>query len=148
VTVPFFPGRTDASQNKQMWIISVLEPQADGFNSIKNKIYRFCRRNVSWHTVLSCSSRNDVLVGGMRVKTTILMISKWSFHQTMALWMISCLGNNLDNLESDDATFIRENRSFGWRIKWVGTRFDNSELRGTRWVDEYTVCVRLIDCWD
>ena len=74
ITVPFTPGRTDASQEQtDVNHFAVLEPSADGFrNYINSQVYRIGRRNADRQSTTANvnSTGNDRLVGGMRVLNT------------------------------------------------------------------------------
>ena len=79
VTVPFTPGRGDATQEQtDVESFAVLEPIADGFRNYENKQYRF---NPAEHLVDKAqllgltAPEMTVLVGGMRVLGT-------NFHGT------------------------------------------------------------------
>ena len=144
VTVPFTPGRADASQKQtDVESFAVLEPEADGFrNYFKPK-----------HTVSSEEMLVDkaqllnltapemtVLVGGMRVLNTNFDLSKHGVftNQTEALtndFFVNLLDMSSTWKASADAKDVFEgcDRSTG-QLKWTGSRVDlifgsNSELR-------------------
>ena len=57
VTVPFTPGRTDASQEQtDVDSFAVLEPQADGFRNYARKGLEGLRGRDCWSTRRSCST--------------------------------------------------------------------------------------------
>jgi catalase-peroxidase len=71
VTVPFTPGRTDASQEQtDVDSFAVLEPQADGFRNYVARRASACRRGAAGRPaqLLTLSAPEmTVLVGGLRV---------------------------------------------------------------------------------
>jgi catalase-peroxidase len=71
VTVPFTPGRTDATQEQtDVESFAVLEPQADGFRNYQKAAYRVPAEEllVDKAQLLTLSAPEmTVLVGGLRV---------------------------------------------------------------------------------
>jgi catalase-peroxidase len=144
VTVPFTPGRADASQeHTDIESFAVLEPLADGFrNYLKSK-----------HTVTAeellidrsqllglTAPQMTVLVGGMRVLNTNFAGTRHGvFTQRPEVLSNDFFVNLLDmsttwkaSPEADDV-FEGRDRASG-ELKWTGTRVDlifgsNSELR-------------------
>ncbi|MFK7935927.1 MAG: catalase/peroxidase HPI [Saprospiraceae bacterium] len=144
VTVPFTPGRTDASQAEtDVESFSVLEPQADGFRN-----YAKTRFTVSAEELLvdkaQLMSLNapemTALVGGMRVLGTNFDGSKHGvFTDRPGTLSNDYFVNLLDmrttwSATSDtDEAFAGRDRRTG-EVKWTGTRVDlifgsNTELR-------------------
>ncbi len=145
VTVPFTPGRADASQEQtDVESFEVLEPAADGFrNYLKNK------HTVSAEEMLIDKSQlltltapeMTVLVGGMRVLNTNFDQSKNGvFTKQPGALTNDFFVNLLDMTTTWKAAsdtqqlFWGHDRTTG-ELKWTGTRVDlifgsNSELRG------------------
>lgn len=144
VTVPFTPGRMDASQDQtDVESFSVLEPQADGFrNYLKNKF------TVSTEELLVDKAQllnltapeMTVLVGGMRVLGANYDNSKHGvFTNKPGVLSNDFFTNLLDMSTSwkpvDDKKEIFEGSDRNTNtVKWTATRADlifgsNSELR-------------------
>ncbi len=144
VTVPFSPGRTDASQAQtDVESFAVLEPEADGFRN-----YVKTRYNVSVEEMLIDKAQLltltvpelTVLVGGLRVLNTNFNQSKHGVftHRPEALtndFFVNLLNMGMTWKATSDAkeTFEARDRMTG-ELKWTGTRVDlifgsNSELR-------------------
>ena len=143
-TVPFTPGRMDASQTQtDVESMAVLEPFADGFRN-----YQKAKSSVSAEELLIDRAQlltltppeMTVLIGGMRVLNTNFDGSKNGvFTQRPESLTHDFFVNLLDmNIEwqadsADEATFTGRDRKSGVD-KWRGTRVDlifgsNSELR-------------------
>ena len=153
VTVPFYPGRTDASQEQtDVESFAVLEPQADGFRNYVKTKYTVSAEEmlVDKAQLLTLTAPEmTVLVGGMRVLNTNFDQSQNGVFTKRTEALTNDFFVNLLDLgttwkavsESDDA-FIGSDRTAGG-IKWVGTRVDlifgsNSELRALAEVYGYT----------
>ena len=143
-TVPFTPGRTDASQEQtDEESFSYLEPAADGFRN-----YRKAKLAVSTeellidkaHLLTLTAPELTVLLGGLRVLNTNFDESRNGvFTSRPGLLTTDFFVNLLDmntvwKAVSDDKELYQgRDRSTG-EVKWTGTRADlvlgsNSELR-------------------
>ena len=144
VTVPFSPGRTDASQEQtDVESFAVLEPQADGFRNFVKTKYTVTAEEmlVDKAQLLTLTAPEmTVLVGGMRVLNANFDQSQNGVFTRRQEALTNDFFTNLLDFsttwkavsESDDA-FIGTDRKTG-AIKWVGTRVDlifgsNTELR-------------------
>jgi catalase-peroxidase len=144
ITVPFTPGRTDASQEQtDVASFAVLEPAADGFrNYFKSKHTVSAEEMLVDRAQLMRLSAPEmtVLVGGMRVLNTNFGQSKYGVFTKRAESLTNDFFINLldlgttwkASLESKDL-FEGRDRITG-ELKWTGTRIDlifgsNSELR-------------------
>jgi catalase-peroxidase len=144
VTVPFTPGRTDASQ-EQTDVVSfaVLEPVADGFRNYQKTKYAVSAEEllVDRAQLLTLTAPEmTVLVGGMRVLNANFGQSKHGvFTQRPETLTNDFFVNLLDmrttwKATSEDAdVFEGRDRATG-ELKWTGTRVDlifgsNSQLR-------------------
>ena len=144
VSVPFTPGRTDASQEQtDVESFAVLEPQADGFrNYVKTKYTVSAEEMLVDKAQLLTLTTPEmaVLVGGMRVLNTNFDQSQNGVFTKRPEALTNDFFVNLLDLcttwkavsESDDA-FVGSDRIVGG-LKWIGTRVDlifgsNSELR-------------------
>ena len=144
VTVPFTPGRTDASQEQtDVESFEVLEPYADGFRNYLRQKYSVSTEEllVDRAQLLTLTAPEmTALVGGMRVLGT-------NFGQTGhgvltsrpgALsndFFVNLLDLGLDWKAVDDSEEVFEGRDrASGELKWTGTRADlifgsNSQLR-------------------
>jgi catalase-peroxidase len=144
VKVPFFAGRTDASQEQtDVASFAVLEPQADGFrNYVKSKF------TVSDEELLIDKAQlltltvpeMTVLLGGMRVLNTNYDHSKTGVFTDKTDVLSNDFFVNLLDMQTtwkavsaSEDSFVGTNRISG-NIKWIGTRTDlifgsNTELR-------------------
>ena len=144
VTVPFAPGRTDASQEQtDVDSFAVLEPKADGFRN-----YLRTRPNVPAEELLVdraqlltlTAPEMTVLVGGMRVLGTNVGQSRHGVFTDRPETLTNDFFVNLLDMgtvwkatsEAEDE-FEGRDRATG-ELKWTGTRFDlvfgsNSQLR-------------------
>jgi len=144
VTVPFTPGRMDASQEQtDVESFSVLEPIADGFRNYQKAKYTVSAEAllVDRAQLLTLTpSEMTVLVGGMRVLDTNFGQTKHGvFTDRPEALTDDFFGNLLDMSTSWKATSADENLFEGSdrktsEAKWTGTRVDlifgsNSELR-------------------
>jgi len=144
VTVPFTPGRADASQ-KQTDIdsITVLEPAADGFRNYKKAKYTASAEDmlVDKAQLLTLTAPEmTVLVGGMRVLNTnfdrsqhgVLTRNPETLTNDFFLNLLD-FGTKWNAASEVQDVFEGRDRATG-AIKWTGTRVDlifgsNSELR-------------------
>lgn len=144
VTVPFTPGRTDASQ-EQTDVVSfaVLEPIADGFHN-----YLKAKQAVTAEEMLVdraqlltlTAPEMTVLVGGMRVLNANFAQSQHGVFTKRPGTLTNDFFVNLLDMSTtweatteDDDVFEGRDRATG-ALKWTGTRVDlifgsNSQLR-------------------
>jgi catalase-peroxidase len=144
VTVPFTPGRTDASQEKtDVEAIAVLEPAADGFRNYLKTKYTVSAEEllVDRAQLLTLTAPEmTVLVGGMRVLNANFGQSRHGVFTKRPETLTNDFFVNLLDMsttwkaasEADDA-FEGRDRATG-KLKWTGTRVDlifgsNSQLR-------------------
>ncbi|WP_346318035.1 catalase/peroxidase HPI [Chitinophaga sp. YIM B06452] len=144
ITVPFAPGRMDASQEQtDVESIGYLEPAADGFRN-----YRKSRSHVSTEALLIDKAQLltltapelTVLLGGLRVLGTNFDGSNHGvFTARPGLLTNDFFVNLLDMntawkaISEDKELYEGSDRATG-KVKWTGTRADlvigsNSELR-------------------
>ena len=144
ITVPFTPGRGDASQAQtDVDSFAVLEPQADGFRNYLNT-----RHNTSAEEMLVDKAQLmtltapelTVLVGGMRVLNANFDHSKHGVFTKRPETLTNDFFVNLLDLSTtwkaasnSQNVFEGRDRKSG-ELKWTGTRVDlifgsNSELR-------------------
>jgi catalase-peroxidase len=144
VTVPFTPGRADASQEQtDVQSFDALEPVADGFRSYTNSKYKIAAEEllVDKAQLLTLTAPEmTVLVGGMRVLNTNFDRSQHGvFTQTPEALTNDFFVNLLDfsvkwsALSDAQDVFEARHRATGEK-KWTSTRADlifgsNSELR-------------------
>ena len=144
VTVPFTPGRTDASQEQtDVESFAVLEPAADGFRNYLKTQYTVSAEEmlVDRAQLLTLTAPEmTVLVGGMRVLNTNFDQSQHGvFTKRPEVLTNDFFVNLLDLGTTWKATseaeelFEGRDRTTG-ELKWTGTRIDlifgsNSELR-------------------
>jgi len=144
VTVPFTPGRMDASQEQTDLIsVAVLEPIADGFRN-----YLKGRYTVSAETLLVDKAQlltltapeMTVLIGGMRVLNTNFGQSRHGVFTKRPEALTNDFFVNLLDMGTEwkavpDAKEVFEGRDRATgELKWTGTRVDlifgsNSQLR-------------------
>ncbi len=144
VTVPFTPGRTDASQD-QTDVVSfvVLEPAADGFRNYLKAKYSVSAEEllVDRAQLLTLTAPEmTVLVGGMRVLNANFGQSQHGVFTKRPETLTNDFFVNLLDMSTtwkataeDDAVFEGRDRATG-ELKWTGTRVDlifgsNSQLR-------------------
>ena len=144
VTVPFSPGRTDASQEQtDVHSFAVLEPAADGFRNYLKKRYAVSAEEllIDRAQLLKLTAPEmTVLVGGMRVLNTNFGQSQHGVFTNRPEALTNDFFVNLLDLgttwtavsESEDV-FEGRDRTTG-DLKWTGTRVDlifgsNSQLR-------------------
>jgi catalase-peroxidase len=144
VTVPFTPGRTDASQ-KQTDVKSffVLEPAADGFRNYLKTKYTVSAEEllVDRAQLLTLTAPEmTVLVGGMRVLNANFGQAQHGVFTKRPETLTNDFFVNLLDMNTtwkatskDDDVFEGRGRATG-KLKWTGTRADlifgsNSQLR-------------------
>ena len=142
VTVPFTPGRMDASQEQtDVDSFSVLEPIADGFRNYLKTKYSVSPEEllVDKAQLLTLTAPEmTVLVGGMRVLETSQsphgVFTKHSAALTNDFFVnLLDMGTEWKPLSKDEDVFEGRDRKSG-ELRWTGTRVDllfgsNSQLR-------------------
>ena len=144
VTVPFSPGRTDASQEQTDTIsFSVLEPKADGFRNFSKAKYAVTAEEmlIDRAQLLGLTAPEmTVLVGGMRVLNANYNKSQHGVFTKKPESLTNDFFVNLLDMDTawkpaaaDEDVFEGHDRKTG-ELKWTGTRVDlifgsNSELR-------------------
>ena len=144
ISVPFKPGRNDATQdNTDIESFSVLEPEADGFRNYSKNSFSVPAEEmlVDKAQLLSLTAPEmTVLIGGLRVLNANYRGSKNGVFTkaTQALtndFFINLLDINTTwkSISKDEDLFEGSNRKTG-DLLWTGTRVDlifgsNSELR-------------------
>ena len=144
VTVPFTPGRTDASQEQtDVESFAVLEPAADGFRNYLKTQYTVSAEEmlVDRAQLLTLTAPEmTVLVGGMRVLNTNFDQSQHGVFTKRPEVLTNDFFLNLLDLGTTwkatseaEELFEGRDRTTG-ELKWTGTRIDlifgsNSELR-------------------
>ena len=143
-TVPFTPGRTDASQEQtDVESFAVLEPVADGFRNYHKTKYAIKAEEllVDRAQLLTLTAPEmTVLVGGMRVLNTNFGQSQHGVFTKQPETLINDFFVNLLDMSTvwkatseDEDVFEGRDRATG-ELKWTGTRVDlifgsNSLLR-------------------
>ncbi|MBT4484346.1 MAG: catalase-peroxidase, partial [Candidatus Latescibacteria bacterium] len=144
VTVPFTPGRTDASQEQtDVESFAVLEPAADGFRNYLKTKYAVSAEEmlVDRAQLLTLTAPEmTVLVGGMRVLNANFKKSQHGVFTKRPETLTNDFFVNLLDMSTtwkatskDDDVFEGRDRITG-ELKWTGTRVDlifgsNSQLR-------------------
>ncbi|MBM4348807.1 MAG: catalase/peroxidase HPI [Deltaproteobacteria bacterium] len=144
VTVPFTPGRTDASQEQtDVKSFAVLEPVADGFRNYLKANYAVMAEQLlvdRAHLLTLTAPEMTALVGGMRVLKTNFGGSQHGVFTKRPEALTNDFFVNLLDMSTEwkpvagDANhFEGHNRKTG-EIKWTATRVDlvfgsNSQLR-------------------
>jgi catalase-peroxidase len=144
VTVPFSPGRMDASQEQtDVDSFSVLEPIADGFRNYLKTRFSVSAEELlvdRAHLMTLTAPEMTVLVGGMRVLNTNAGDTQHGVftQQPEALtndFFLNLLdmGTEWKALSPEEDAFEGRDRKTG-ELKWTGTRVDllfgsNSQLR-------------------
>jgi catalase-peroxidase len=144
VTVPFTPGRTDASQEQtDVASFAVLEPAADGFrNYLKAKNGRPAEELLVDRAQLLTLTAPEmtVLVGGLRVLNANFGKSQHGVFTRRPETLTNDFFVNLLDMRTtwkattqDENVFEGHDRGTG-ELKWTGTRVDlifgsNSQLR-------------------
>jgi catalase-peroxidase len=144
VTVPFTPGRTDASQEQTaMKSFAVLEPVADGFRNYLKTRFTVSAEDllVDQAQLLTLTAPEmTVLVGGMRVLNVNFGQSQHGVFTKRPETLTNDFFVNLLDMSTTwkaasevDDVFEGRDRATG-ELKWTGTRVDlvfgsNSQLR-------------------
>jgi catalase-peroxidase len=146
VSVPFNPGRGDATQEQtDVESFAVLEPAADGFRNYKNKQSRYTATAeemlVDKAQLLTLTAPEmTALIGGMRVLNTNFDQSKHGVFTTRPESLTNDffvnlldLGTTWKAISDSKDMFEGRDRKTG-DVKWTGTRADlifgsNAELR-------------------
>ena len=144
VTVPFTPGRTDASPEQTDEVsFSVLEPKADGFRNYQKTKYAVSAEEmlVDRAQLLTLTAPEmTVLVGGMRVLNANFGQSQHGVFTKRPQTLTNDFFVNLLDMRTtwkatseDEDVFEGRDRESG-ELKWTGTRVDltfgsNSQLR-------------------
>jgi len=144
VTVPFTPGRTDASlEQTDANSFGVLEPKADGFRNYQKSKYAVSAEEllVDQAQLLTLTAPEmTVLVGGMRVLNTNFGRSPHGVFTKRPETLTNDFFVNLLDMcttwrasAKDKDVFEGRDRATG-ELKWIGTRIDlifgsNSQLR-------------------
>ncbi|MCX2723540.1 catalase/peroxidase HPI [Roseibium salinum] len=144
ITVPFAPGRTDATQEQtDADSFAPLEPEADGFRNYRKTEYTTPAEEllVDKAQLLALSAPEmTVLVGGMRMLGTNYGGSKYGVFTDKADTLSTDFFVNLLDMgtvwkptSESEYVFEGRDRNTG-NLKWTATRFDlifgsNSELR-------------------
>ena len=144
VTVPFTPGRTDASQEQtDVESFAVLEPAADGFRNYLKTRYAISAEEllVDRAQLLTLTAPEmTVLVGGMRVLNANFGQSQHGVFTKRPETLTNDFFVNLLDMSTtwkatseDEDVFEGSDRETG-KLKWTGTRVDlifgsNSQLR-------------------
>ncbi len=144
LTVPFTPGRTDATEEQtDVESVACLEPETDGFRN-----YAKTRYSVSAEELLIdraqlltlTAPEMTVLIGGLRVLDTNWDHSQYGVFTSQPGTLSNDFFLNLLDMSTtwketspDEQSFEGQNRASG-ETKWTGTRVDlifgsNSELR-------------------
>ena len=144
VTVPFTPGRTDASQEQtDVRSFAVLEPAADGFRNYLKTKYAVSAEEllVDRAQLLTLTAPEmTVLIGGMRVLNTNFGQSRHGVFTKRPETLTNDFFMNLLDMSTtwkstseDENVFEGHDRATG-ELRWTGTRVDlifgsNSQLR-------------------
>ncbi len=142
VTVPFTPGRADATQKQtDVESFAVLEPEADGFRNYTKKDYSVPAEQmlIDRAQLLTLTSPEmTVLVGGLRVLNANVGKSKHGVFTTRPETLTNDFFVNLVDMGIDwkpvsANAYEGTDRKTG-KVKWTGTRVDlvfgsNSQLR-------------------
>jgi len=144
VTVPFMPGRMDASQEQtDAASFAVLEPKADGFRNYQKMRYSVPAEELlldKAQLMTLTAPEMTVLVGGMRVLNANVGQSRHGVFTKRPEALTNDFFVNLLTMNTtwkataeDDALFEGRDRVTG-ELKWTGTRVDlifgsNSQLR-------------------
>jgi catalase-peroxidase len=144
VTVPFTPGRTDASQDQtDVESFAVLEPIADGFRNYLKGTFPVSAEQllVDRAQLLTLTAPEmTVLIGGLRVLGANAGGSRHGVFTTKAGALsndffvnLLDMGTEWRPVSPDALVFEGRNRTTG-KVKWTGTRVDlifgsNSQLR-------------------
>jgi catalase-peroxidase len=144
VTVPFSPGRTDASQEQtDVASFAVLEPKADGFRNYQKTRYAVSAEELlidKAQLLTLTAPEMTVLLGGMRVLNANFGQTRYGVFTKRPETLTNDFFVNLLDMGTEwkavsDARdmFEGRDRKTG-KVKWTGTRVDlvfgsNSQLR-------------------
>jgi len=144
ITVPFSPGRTDASQEQtDVHSFAVLEPCTDGFRNFQKQKYAVTAEELLLdraQLLTLTAPEMTVLVGGMRVLNTNVGQSKHGIFTDKPETLTNDFFVNLLDMSTewkatskDEDVFEGRDRKNG-KPKWTATRVDlifgsNSQLR-------------------
>ena len=144
ISVPFTPGRTDASQeHTDVDSFAVLEPQADGFRNYSKKQYSVSAEEMlvdKAQLMTLTAPEMTALVGGMRVLNANTAGAQHGVFTDRPETLTNDFFTNLLDFgttwsatDAHENTFEGRDRKTG-EVKWTGTRVDlifgsNSELR-------------------
>jgi len=144
VTVPFTPGRMDASQEQtDVASFSVLEPVADGFRNYQKTRYAVAGEVLlvdRAHLLTLTAPEMTVLIGGMRVLNTNFGQTQHGVFTKRPEALTNDFFVNLLDMRTewkavmgDADVFEGRDRATG-KVKWTGTRVDlifgsHSQLR-------------------
>jgi catalase-peroxidase len=144
VTVPFTPGRTDASQEQtDVHSFAVLEPVADGFRNYQKAKYAVCAEELlidKAQLLTLTAPEMTVLLGGLRVLNANYGQSQHGVFTKRPETLTNDFFVNLVDMSTawkptseDEDLFEGRDRATN-EIKWTGTRVDlvfgsNSILR-------------------
>ncbi|WP_370088256.1 catalase/peroxidase HPI [Ekhidna sp.] len=144
VTVPFTPGRGDATaEQTDAEAFEALKPRADGFRNYKNPKFKVSAEEMlvdKAQLMTLTAPEMTVLIGGMRVLNTNFDGSQHGvFTKSPETLTNDFFVNLLDMsttwkaISDDQSTFEGRDRKSG-NVKWTGTRVDlifgsNTELR-------------------
>jgi catalase-peroxidase len=144
VTVPFTPGRTDASKEQtDVGSFAVLEPAADGFRNYQKAKYAVSAEEMlvdRAQLMTLTAPEMTVLIGGMRVlnanfgKAQHGVFTKRPETLTTDFFVsLLDMGTTWKATSEDEDVFEGRDRATG-ELKWTGTRVDlifgsNSRLR-------------------
>ena len=144
VTVPFTPGRMDASQEQtDVASFAVLEPIADGFRNYLKTLYAVSAEEllVDKAQLLTLTAPEmTVLVGGMRVLNTNFGQTRHGVFTKKPEGLTNDFFTNLLDMDtewkavSDDRDLFEGRDRTTGEVRWTGTRVDlifgsNSQLR-------------------
>ncbi|MBT8186893.1 MAG: catalase/peroxidase HPI, partial [Croceitalea sp.] len=144
ITVPFTPGRTDATQEMtDSESFEVLEPRADGFRNYLKGKYSVKSEELlidKAQLMTLTAPEMTVLLGGMRVlnanydgaKHGLLTNKPGSLTNDFFINILD-MNNEWKAVDSNDEVFEGRDRKTG-KVNWTGTRVDliygsNTELR-------------------
>ena len=144
ITVPFTPGRTDASQDQtDLESFAVLEPKADGFRNFKKKGNDRAPEELlldKAHLLTLTAPEMTVLIGGMRVLNTntggvahgVFTKNPETLSNDFFINLLD-MGTQWGKSAASEDIFEGCNRETG-KVKWTATSVDlafgsNSQLR-------------------
>ena len=144
VTVPFVPGRTDATQEQtDVESFAVLEPTTDGFRNYFGHVHDRPAEELlidRAHRLTLSAPEMTVLVGGLRVLNTNVGFPQLGVLTKQPEALTNDFFVNLLDMETkweptseDGAVFTGRDRKTG-TVKWTGSRVDlvfgsNAQLR-------------------